>query len=413
MSRNRTRNVSSASEGTELREGRPEPVLPYSQLGDWVFLALQAKKINHPALSLYWALCMHLNANRAKQGDRKVWPTQATLAEMLGYSEGKKVLRYLRELVAINAIDIIKVPDGGFRERSVYIIHKSPPPDYDGPESLQDFYDDCKARERAARAAVETPADEDSASGEGMDQFADDGSSRSTSTDFPWAQTSPWAMGSNEPMAMGSNEPINKTKEQNEGNKSGGRTAAPRPPADLTAGRVVNVVASELELVSNQQTASAETCAAEFDAIEQDESAGSESAGREGPPSTAEPSGVQRSQDDRFCPPQSHLEANSAGRNLTGKRSRTNRGSAAAPALFDAPGTRRAPRPDCAGCDGESWLLDPDGAPVEPAVRCGCTKAAHSPIESPEPVSPPTSPATQFRGAASESGPSASPFPED
>ncbi|MGW4125603.1 hypothetical protein [Nocardia sp. NPDC004711] len=268
MSRGRTRQVRD-DDDIEMREGRPEPVLPFSMLGDWVMLALQANKVRHPALSLYWALCAHLNANRAKKGDRKVWPTQDTLAEMLGYSEGKKIKPYLRELVAINAIEIITepVPGGGYRVHSYYVIHKSPPPDYDGPESLQDFYDDLKARQEAARAAAEAAAAEDSASALGdADQPAEDGSMALTGVDSPGAEMSPRPGAEMSPRTGGRNEPLNKTKKQDEGNEIGGADRLPpKPPADLTAGRVDHWVTSQTGFQGDQQTAGAETGAAGFD----------------------------------------------------------------------------------------------------------------------------------------------------
>ncbi|WP_157224310.1 hypothetical protein [Nocardia paucivorans] len=46
-------------------------------------------------------------------------------------------------------------------------------------------------------------------------------------------------------------------------------------------------------------------------------------------------------------------------------------------ALFDAPGTRRDPTPDCPHCRGDGWELDAAGDPVEPAIRCRCTAPAH------------------------------------
>ncbi|OBA44462.1 hypothetical protein A5789_09225 [Nocardia sp. 852002-51101_SCH5132738] len=41
--------------------------------------------------------------------------------------------------------------------------------------------------------------------------------------------------------------------------------------------------------------------------------------------------------------------------------------------LFDSPTARRNPTPNCPQCGGDGWKLGPDGAPVEPAIRCPCT----------------------------------------
>ncbi|WP_162958806.1 helix-turn-helix domain-containing protein [Nocardia yunnanensis] len=55
-----------------------------------------------------------------------------------------------------------------------------------------------------------------------------------------------------------------------------------------------------------------------------------------------------------------------------------------APALFDAPGTRRKPTPNCPSCAGDGWVLGPDRNPIEPVVRCACTKPGQAePIPTP------------------------------
>lgn len=134
-----------------LQAGRRNP---FTQVGDWILLA----NISRNAQLLYWALKAHVNTTR---GDNEVWPTQATLAELLDFApvkgdlaelrDGRKIRPFLKELVAIEAITIRKIrsPDG-MRERSLYEVHETPPPEYDGITSLKQFY--AKRNERIATA---------------------------------------------------------------------------------------------------------------------------------------------------------------------------------------------------------------------------------------------------------------------
>jgi hypothetical protein len=107
---------------------------PFTQVGDWVVVAkgpIQAK-------SLYWLLSAHLNTTR---GDMEVWPTQEMLARALGYSRGDKIKPFIDWLVSIEAVEVRKTRyAGGMRERSIYVINQTPPDDYSGPKSLEDYY---------------------------------------------------------------------------------------------------------------------------------------------------------------------------------------------------------------------------------------------------------------------------------
>ncbi|WP_067574451.1 hypothetical protein [Nocardia acidivorans] len=419
MSRGRTRQFSE-DEDIELYEGRPEPVLPYSMLGDWVMLALQVKKVRHPALSLYWALVAHVNANRAKKGDRKVWPTQKTLAKMLGYSEGKKIKPYLDELVAIDAIEILTkpVPGGGFRVQSTYVIHKSPPPDYDGMESLQDFYNALKAEQEAERAAqqtareaIENRADEDTneppaAAAGGVQESTSDGFIAVTGDVFPGAEMSPWPGAEMSPWSRGRNEPINKTKKQDEVNKIGGAfRLPPEPPADLTAGCVDPVVTSKTEFVGDQQTARAKTVAAQHEMIWLQEEIAVQGVETDMQVSAAAPEtastpsrhttpavdatvqapsvavdATDSANDTRVTPGRAGApvsESEAVFRSCAVSPERLGRRPKKVPdqsgALFAEPNVRRAPVPECPSCAGDGWVLGADRAPIEPAVRCECT----------------------------------------
>ncbi|WP_040793245.1 hypothetical protein [Nocardia paucivorans] len=256
------KNTVPADETTEqlhLQAGRRAP---YTQVGDWVLLA----PIRPQARLLYWALSAHINSSRE---DTAVWPTQDVLAEMLGYSDGRKVRPLLAELEAIDAITIRKsrrLVGGLRRERSIYVVHQSPPEGYEGHESLRDFYAARKARIEAARVACDGPA----------------GTHNDTEQAPGGRNEPPGACGVEpkpqgaemSPLVGGRNGPPNKTK----GNETerGGHPAAPRTPAELNSGRLSEVVTDQRKLVRNQQTARAKLSApGESDRAGNDESTSS------------------------------------------------------------------------------------------------------------------------------------------
>jgi hypothetical protein len=118
----------------ETFEVEAEDELPYVQLGHWIALA----DIKSASAHLYWFLAMHLNYRR---GDRYVWPSTEILAMVLGYSRGDKITPYIRELERLQALTVIKIPDGdGPQKRNVYRLRRTPPPGYAGPTSLDAFY---------------------------------------------------------------------------------------------------------------------------------------------------------------------------------------------------------------------------------------------------------------------------------
>lgn len=119
---------------------------PFTQLGDWVLLS----SISNPAKVLFWALSAHLNTQRAKDGDREVWPSQTTLADLLGLAGKKRnetVARYVKELVAIEAVEVRR-QQRGMKRRNVYVVHETPPAEYAGPRSTGDWYQQRLAEHR-------------------------------------------------------------------------------------------------------------------------------------------------------------------------------------------------------------------------------------------------------------------------
>lgn len=119
-----------ADDQLEIAAGRRAP---FSQLGDWVALS----GISGHAKALYWHLAMHVNQLR---GDRDVWPSKATLADMMGYKKPSALDRYMDELAAIGAIEVTAQRSGKFRSRNRYTVHQTPPDGWAGVVSLADYY---------------------------------------------------------------------------------------------------------------------------------------------------------------------------------------------------------------------------------------------------------------------------------
>lgn len=137
-----------ANEQILLQAGRKAP---YTQVGDWVALAVSAKVIDPIALALYVILAMHVNHER---GDRDVWPSRGTLAILLGFAQARSVDKYLDQLEALGAIDAVRPELGlgssGFR-RNRYTVHQAPPEDYAGITTVKGWYKARKAEQEAAR----------------------------------------------------------------------------------------------------------------------------------------------------------------------------------------------------------------------------------------------------------------------
>lgn len=111
-----------------IRRGRSSPA--WTAIPEWVLLA----GFTPQALALYVALSAHVNQRR---GDRAAWPTQDTLAAILGFTRGDKIKRYVDELAAGQAVD---VDHGGWPRRTTYTVHELPPDEWDKPDCLADWY---------------------------------------------------------------------------------------------------------------------------------------------------------------------------------------------------------------------------------------------------------------------------------
>jgi hypothetical protein len=129
---------------------------PYATVGVWVLLAdipIQSK-------ALYAVMRAHVNRAR---GDEEAWPSQASLAKMLGFKKKSDIGKYTRPLEAIQAVQVRLVHYGPRRmyKRLIYIVHEAAPHDYASPSSLREWY----TTEKAAKAQVAPKVPQEGPSG--------------------------------------------------------------------------------------------------------------------------------------------------------------------------------------------------------------------------------------------------------
>lgn len=146
MARTRTQPYpwENSDDGEDLFDGNPvetgRRALPFTYVHDWVALS----GISPAAICLYMILRMHVYD---KSGTRTCGTRQEDLALMMGLSEGTKVSRYLKELVALSAVDVVRWGSPG---RNKYVVHETPPDGYTGPVSIADWKN-THSEERARR----------------------------------------------------------------------------------------------------------------------------------------------------------------------------------------------------------------------------------------------------------------------
>lgn len=128
----------------DLKAGRRAQ--KFVQVPEWVMLA----ELTPQAKSLYTLLLAHVNS---KRDDHLAWPGMDTMAQIMGFKNRNPIVRYLKELKELGAIDSRAVPSPRGR-RNVYTVHETPPDGYQGPMSLADFYDRRKAAAPPAGDAV-------------------------------------------------------------------------------------------------------------------------------------------------------------------------------------------------------------------------------------------------------------------
>lgn len=122
-----------AADDNEIRTGRGD--CSWTQMGDWVLLAPGPDR----GKVIYGLLRMHLNHGK---GDKKAWPSQATLAQMLQVKRTDTVSDGIQWLVEIGAVDIEVVRYGKdrMRARNIYTVHLAPSADYTGIVDHKQWY---------------------------------------------------------------------------------------------------------------------------------------------------------------------------------------------------------------------------------------------------------------------------------
>lgn len=113
----------------EVRTGRPSG---YTSVGDWVLLA----PITDRAVRIYCLLRMHCEGLT----DDEAWPSQRTLASMLGVKKADTIQNAIKELVELGAVEVQTVAAQHGRHNR-YVVHLSPPPGYEkGPRDRTSYY---------------------------------------------------------------------------------------------------------------------------------------------------------------------------------------------------------------------------------------------------------------------------------
>ncbi|WP_173668422.1 helix-turn-helix domain-containing protein, partial [Thermobifida fusca] len=118
----------------EIRRGRTSR-WRYVTLPQW---ALLMPGLSDAALRVYALLLAHVNA---ADNNGEAWPQQQAMAAMLGRHRNS-IGRAIRELARAGLIDVEveRYGTNSSRRRNIYTVHELPPPDYDGPASIAEWY---------------------------------------------------------------------------------------------------------------------------------------------------------------------------------------------------------------------------------------------------------------------------------
>ncbi|MFD7764089.1 hypothetical protein [Streptomyces microflavus] len=121
---------------------------PYTIVPDWITLH---DELDPQAKAVYGVLAMHVNVQK---GDGISWPTRLVIAEMLNWSREQSPDKYIKQLVAVGAVDTEDWtrPNGSKGKR--YYVHQTPPPGYTGVTTLAEWF---KRRREALAAARPAP----------------------------------------------------------------------------------------------------------------------------------------------------------------------------------------------------------------------------------------------------------------
>jgi hypothetical protein len=122
-------SVQAGGTPVEIRHGRRAIVS--TDMPDWIILS----GASPVAVHIYAILNAHVNQRR---GDGKSWPTQDTIAAMVGYSRGDKIKPFITELVTLGAIEVDY--SNRMPRRCCYTVHEVPADGYAGPMTVAAWY---------------------------------------------------------------------------------------------------------------------------------------------------------------------------------------------------------------------------------------------------------------------------------
>lgn len=153
------------TERQRLREEHPDEEFetkggrrfPFSQPGDWVMIA----DIPHGPKALYVVLCGHINIKL--HGHSRCWPTQASLAALLGATE-KTIGKWTVILEELGAIDVAEATDPrNGHQRLIYTVHQVAPDGYSGCVDYSKYYEIRNAAKKSLETSLEDIAADDDA----------------------------------------------------------------------------------------------------------------------------------------------------------------------------------------------------------------------------------------------------------
>lgn len=130
---------------------------PFSQPGDWVMIA----DIPHGPKALYVVLYGHINVGL--HNHRRCWPTEASLAAILGATE-KTIRKWIAVLEELGAIDVAEAidPRNGHK-RLIYTVHQVAPDGYTGCVDYSGYYEIRNAAKKSLETSLEDIAADDDA----------------------------------------------------------------------------------------------------------------------------------------------------------------------------------------------------------------------------------------------------------
>lgn len=113
---------------TIVDEVEIEDFMPFIQPPQWVLFS----GINPAAFKLYCIMFAHVNLS---DGKCEIWPSQRTLADLMGLKKEDSIPGLLNQLYAIGAITVKRIREGMIK-RNRYTIKRRPPQGWNKPTSL-------------------------------------------------------------------------------------------------------------------------------------------------------------------------------------------------------------------------------------------------------------------------------------